>query len=232
MKKLLNTITFLVLLVALFPGQMQGQVQFGLKAGLNFNNSAFSGLADGFESHKTTGFLVGPVLDIPIPFTAMSIETAVLYSQRKLNFSFEADYMYGEIPIKISESGMKSTQHALEIPVNLKYSVGLEGLATLFILAGPDFIINLSSNNILDELYRVTNMENKHGNPVKALELGFNVGLGVKLLDKFQVSADYLIPLTNSVKTTIDSWHGTQPVAVNTIKIKNRTWQLAVAYFF
>jgi len=224
MKKSIGILVLLICLIG--SNSAHSQVQFGLKAGLNFNNPSFSGLLDGYEANKTTGFLVGPVMDFKIPFVGLGLEASALYSQRSLKFSFDDGVIH--------RTNMKSTQHALEIPVNLKYSFGLEGLASLFVLAGPDFIFNLNSSNIIDKLHEVASGP-EMDNPVNAFELGFNLGIGFKLLDSFQFSASYMFPLTNNLEAdpvfVADS--GTIFKSNNEkFKSKNRTWQLAIAYFF
>ena len=76
--------------------------------------------------------------------------------------------------IKVSEGNDDITvkQNGIDIPVNLKYTIGLGSLAGIYLAAGPDFYFDF---------------EKKSGIDKKKAEVGINVGAGLKLLNHLQV---------------------------------------------
>ena len=102
-------------------------------------------------------------------------------------------------------------QNGLDIPVNLKYNIGLGSLLGLYIAAGPDFYFDFAGNKTIEGVKT----------DKKKAEVGINVGAGVKLLNHLQVGANYNIPLGDTAKfeNEVGSY-------------KTKTWQVSVAYIF
>ena len=100
----------------------------------------------------------------------------------------------------------KVKQNGIDIPVNLKYTIGLGSMAGIYLAAGPDFYFDF---------------EKKSGIDKKKAQVGINVGAGLKLLNHLQVGANYNIPLgdTADIEGTDASY-------------KTKTWQVSVAYIF
>lgn len=97
-------------------------------------------------------------------------------------------------------------QQGLEIPVNLKFSFGLGSMLGAYVAAGPDFFYNFKDLKIED-------------GEAKKAQVALNLGAGVKLLRKLQVGLNYQIPMGNSFE-------------IENVDIKNKTWQVSLAYMF
>ena len=97
-------------------------------------------------------------------------------------------------------------QQGLEIPVNLKFSFGLGSMLGAYVAAGPDFFYNFKDLKV-------------KGGEAKKAQVALNLGAGVKLLRKLQVGLNYQIPMGNSFE-------------IENVDIKNKTWQVSLAYMF
>ena len=198
MKKIISTLMVAVACL-LMAAPAQAQLRWGLKAGLNLNKMDLKKGTTNLKNDNMTGFFVGPMAEFTLPIVGLGVDGALLYSQRgtkveDLNTQVDA-------PLK------KYKQHSLEIPVNLKYSFGLGDMASIYAAAGPDFIFNLKSDDFWGDVKR------------KNAEVGLSVGAGLKLLNHFQIGANYIFPLTKNVKE--DGWSA-----------NNKTWQISLAYMF
>lgn len=127
MKKIFNVVMVAVALMMVIPVQAQ-LIKFGVKGGLNMSKIDWKG---GYEGNKdnTTGFFIGPMAEITLPVVGLGFDGALMYSQR------------GKGEVK---------EQGLEIPVNLKYTIGLGSFAGIYLAAGPDFFFNFKDINLED----------------------------------------------------------------------------------
>ena len=140
-------------------------------------------LKHGPSSDNTTGFFIGPMAEVTIPVIGLGVDAALMYSQR------------GEHEWK---------QQGIEIPVNLKYTIGLGSTLGVFVAAGPDFFFNFKDADDLDK---------------KESQVGLNLGAGLKLLRHIQLGVNYQIPLNDSFKVADEG-------------AKTKSWQVSLAYLF
>lgn len=191
MKKIIGVLMIAVCIGMAIPAQ--AQINFGVKGGLNLSKASLSDVPGNFKKDNFTGFFIGPMAEFNIPIVGLGVDASLLFAQRG---------------IKVSEAGDEITikQNGIDIPVNLKYNIGLGSLVGIYLAAGPDFYFDF---------------EKKTGIDKKKAEVGINVGAGVKLLNHLQVGANYNIPLgdTADIKGTNGSY-------------KTKTWQVSVAYIF
>ena len=73
MKKIFSTLVIMACLLLAVPAQ--AQVKFGLKGGLDVSK------LDNKVGDNTTGFFVGPMVDVTLPIIGLGIDVAALYSQ-------------------------------------------------------------------------------------------------------------------------------------------------------
>lgn len=191
MKKIIGVLMIAVCIGMAIPAQ--AQINFGVKGGLNLSKASLSDVPGNFKKDNFTGFFIGPMAEFNIPIVGLGVDASLLFAQRGIKVSEVGD----EITIK---------QNGIDIPVNLKYNIGLGSLVGIYLAAGPDFYFDF---------------EKKTGIDKKKAEVGINVGAGVKLLNHLQVGANYNIPLgdTADIKGTEGSY-------------KTKTWQVSVAYIF
>ncbi len=140
---------------------------------------------------NTTSFFIGPMVEATVPLLGLGIDGALLYSQK------------GEKEWK---------QQGIEVPVNLKYTIGLGSTLGVYLAAGPDFYFNLKDIDWAD---------------VKTTQVGINLGAGVKLLRKLQVGITYQIPMGDTFEG-MDLVNGVDKA----ISAKTKTWQVSLAYIF
>ena len=178
-------------LVMATPAQAQ-LLKWGVKGGLNMSKLD---IKNGPTSDNTTGFFIGPMAELTVPLIGLGIDGALMYSQR------------GENEWK---------QQGIEIPVNLKYTIGLGSILGVYVAAGPDFFFN----------FKDTKWE---GFDTKATQVGLNIGAGVKLVQHLQIGVNYQIPLGDSF-----SWKGIGEAISDEIggNGKTKTWQISLAYLF
>ena len=192
MKKIFGALMIAVCIGMAMP--VQAQIHFGVKGGLNLSKASLSDIPGNFKKDNFTGFFIGPMAEVNIPIVGLGVDASLLFAQRGVKVTPEgAD----EYTVK---------QNGLDIPVNLKYNIGLGSLLGLYIAAGPDFYFDF---------------EKKSGIDKKKAEVGINVGAGVKFLNHLQVGANYNIPLSDTAK--IEGTDGSY---------KTKTWQVSVAYIF
>lgn len=194
MKKLLSTLMVIACLALAIPAQ--AQIKFGVKAGLNVSKLHLS--EETFSSDNRAGFFVGPTAEFTLPLLGLGIDGSVLYNQ------FGVD----------SEEGT-STKKSIEIPINLKWTVGFSSLVGAYVAVGPQFGFNVG-DRWFDEVCEF-----------KKNTTSFNVGAGLKLLGHLQVGANYNFALKDNGKI-----HSGDIEDLTTIGFKQNTWQVSVAYLF
>ncbi|MFA6871616.1 MAG: porin family protein [Bacteroidaceae bacterium] len=211
MKKIISILAVALCLVTAMPAQ--AQIKLGVKAGLNLSKADFSDASSNFDAKNFTGYFVGPMVEITIPVIGIGVDGALLYSHSGMKF---ADSSVGNRTTSID-------RNTIQIPLNVKYSIGLSSLAAVYFAVGPEFGFNLSS----DKFSSLTNGDLSF----KKSNLSFNLGAGVKLLSHLQVGLNYNIPLGK----TADFDDVTSVVAgatTSAITSKNKTWQIVAAYIF
>lgn len=182
MKK--NFSTLMIAVCCMFiamPVQAQ-LIKWGVKGGVNMTKIDWDGGYDG-NKDNSTGFFIGPMAEITIPIVGLGVDGALLYSQK-------------------GEDGLK--QQGIEVPVNLKYTIGLGSMLGIYFAAGPDFFFDFKEKEGID----------------RKAQVGLNLGAGVKLIQHLQIGINYQIPLGDSFKLA------------NAYGAKNKTWQISAAYLF
>ncbi|MBP1614904.1 MAG: hypothetical protein H6Q13_2352 [Bacteroidetes bacterium] len=213
MNKLFIGLMITVCLAMVMP--VQAQIKLGVKGGLNLASASLSdawnekGNADNY-----TGFFIGPMLDVTVPIIGIGIDGALMYSQKGTKFSLNGS--------TVSKS-KTFEQQGIEIPINLKYSVGLGSLASLYFAAGPSFFFNMKSDD------KLTYNDVEGTIDYEKSEVALNLGVGVKLVNHLQVGVNYNMGLTESAKASVDDseWD-----ALNGNSFKSKVWQVSVAYLF
>ena len=191
MKKVLSTL-FVVICCMMMAMPAQAQISFGVKGGLNLSKMDWEIANTTINNVKenSTGFFIGPMIEATVPIIGIGVDGALMYSQR------------GSGELK---------QQGIEVPLNLKYSIGLGDMAAIFLAAGPDFYFNLKDVDI-------TAIKKKDA------VVGLNLGGGVKLLNHLQIGINYQFALGNSFDL--------KSLTNASVKNKLNTWQISLAYMF
>lgn len=209
MKKLFGLVLGALLLLA---APAQAQVKFGLKAGLNVSKVKLD--KEVFDSKNRTGFFVGPMVEFSIPLVGLNLDAALLYDNKVVGVKGEAG---DDIEVDKDE-----TLQYLDIPINLKYVIGLGSMASVYVATGPQFSYNIGDKKLFDNSYSL-----------KSSQFSWNFGAGVKLVQHLQVGYNFNLGMGN----TADVKSGTVAGEVGNLfvgkKLKGtNTHQLSVAYLF
>lgn len=207
MKKLF---TLIVLVAATyFAVPANAQLKFGIKGGLNITDMSLSN--DVFETSNRTGFFIGPTIKFTLPIVGLGIDASALYDQRE-----------GEVNVEADDNTLVSTrlkQKSINIPINLRYDIGLGSLAAVYLAAGPQFGFNVGDKN--QSLYKdVAEWRLNTSN------FSVNVGAGVMLLGHLQVGTNYNIVCGKTGEITV--LDGAESV----LRGRSNTWQISAAYYF
>lgn len=220
MKKKIGILLFIIGLVSI--NSAQAQIKLGIKGGLNISKVDVSNLESNIKLDNMNGFFVGPMIDINIPIIGLGVDGSLLYSEKGTK-------------ITNTDGGLNVTnkQRFIEIPLNLKYSIGLGSMASVFVAAGPSFAFNVKSDNIGNDIINISKKGTasiENAVDTKKAEVSMNIGGGVKLLRHLQIGVNYNMPLSDAVKGYITNIGG---INSNTlISGKTKGWQMSVAYLF
>ena len=201
MKKYLVFAVIAVLFVAL---PIQAQLKWGLKAGVNLSDVTFS-KDDLVNTDNYTGFQVGPIVEFTVPIIGIGLDAALLYSQT----GFKVDN-------KTVENG------DLLLPVNFKYKLSFLDIVGAYAAVGPYIGVKLfGDDKNFDAGSTIEKIKSE------SFGAGLNFGLGVELLGKLQIGANYQLGLTDDYKSYKDS-----NIFDKAFGQKSRVWSITAAFFF
>ncbi len=181
------------------PNTVNAQFKFGLVGGLNVSKVSYKDISA--TSKSRTGWYVGPKAQFTVPIVGIGLDVAAEYSQRDLN-----------------TEGKTKTYQSIEIPVNIRYQLGLN-LAKVYVMTGPQFGFQVGSDtwSIKDP----TNINTAKTFKLKKSNVSWNVGAGVVLFGHLEAGVGYNIALSKYAKLLSEDG-----------SIKANTWQVQVAYMF
>ncbi len=201
MRKIFTIVVLVAATLVAIPAQ--AQFKFGLKGGLNITDMSLSS-DELFETSNRAGFFIGPTVKFTLPIVGLGIDASALYDQR-------------EAKVKGSDSKLK--QQAINIPINLRYDIGLGSLAAIYLAAGPQFGFNIGDKH-------QTLIEDVADWNLNTSNFSVNVGAGVMLLSHLQVGANYNIVCGKTGEVTV--FDGVREV----VRGRSNTWQVSLAYYF
>ena len=184
------------------------QLDFGIVGGLNLNKISYSKMPS-LSSDNRCGWYIGPKVEFTLPLVGLGIDASLQYSQRRVNA--------GEV-LDVSTNtavSLSSTYKSIEIPVNVRYGVGLSSLAYVFLATGPQFGFNVGSG-----MWKLS--DNDYFD-FKKSNVTWNIGVGAKVLKHIEVGAGYNFAISKLAKLGGFNSDGS---------IKNNSWQFQLAYFF
>lgn len=199
MKKELTLVLVAVAMMVAVPSQ--AQVKYGLKVGLNITDMSLNN--DVFKTENRTGFFIGPTVMFSLPVVGLGVDASVLYDQREA---------------KVENSDEKIKQQAVNVPINLRYGLGLGNTASIYFAAGPQLGFNVgdSEHKLLEGSTWKLN----------GSTFSVNVGAGFMIMNHVQIGANYNIvcgktgemEVVKGVKTAFNG--------------RANAWQIHAAYYF
>ena len=203
MKKIFTTIVLMAAMLVAIPAK--AGINFGIKGGYNITNFSFSG--DDLSSTNRSGFFIGPSVKIGIPVLPIGFEVAALYDQRDAKLSTTAN---GEETL---------SQKSINIPVNIRYELGLGDMAGIYVAAGPQFGFNIG-----DKKFSFSNANDYN---MKDSNLSLNLGAGIRLVSQLGIGFNYNIALGKTGEFNVVD--GAKNLVGNG---KANSWQISAAYYF
>lgn len=206
MKRIISSIAIAVAMLCIaLPSK--AQIKLGVKGGVNVTDMSIDKKV--FDASNQTGFFIGPTLKFSLPLTGLGIDIAALYDQRsaKINDAEEND---GKETLK---------QQAINIPINLRYGIGLGSLASIYFAAGPQFGFNVGDKD--KKIFDDATWE------LKKSSFSINLGAGVSLIKHIEIGANYNIACGKTGEVT-----SIEDGVKYAIKGRNSAWQIYAAYYF
>lgn len=198
MKKIFLSLIFA--LVACVSVQAQS-FKFGVEAGLNVSKLNTSDALANFSSSNRAGWYLGPKVKFSTIF-GLGFDAAFLYSQKRL---------------EISDVDSK-TFRSVEIPLNLRYNIGLGALASAYLATGPQFGFNVGNKT-----WNLQNITNIGQNFEKEnMSTSWNIGAGITVAKHLEIGLLYNIAISKYYKAA-----GSQDY-----NFKSNSFQIQAAYYF
>ena len=198
MKKIFTTVVFMAALLVAIPAK--AGLNFGIKGGYNITNFSFS--EDVIAKDNQQGFFIGPSLKIGIPVLPIGFEIAALYDQRDAKLE-----------------GEKISQKSINIPINVRYELGLGDMAGIYVAAGPQFGFNIGDKKF--------SFSNANDYKMKDSNLSLNLGAGIRLVSHLEIGFNYNIALGKTGE--FNEVDGVKNLVGNG---KANSWQISAAYYF
>ena len=145
----MKKITLLLIVVGLiFSVQTFAQVKIGIKAGGNLNNMKFDidrDYGDEPETKTKMGFHIGLITDIPLLESTLSLQPALLFSNKGYSVDMEEmlDDAFDDYGVDIDdyEGYVRLNYNYIELPINLVYkNSGFQ------VSAGPYFAVGIGGS--------------------------------------------------------------------------------------
>lgn len=209
-KNILSIAVLVAAFVCVMP--LQAQVKFGVKAGLNVSSVSIKDFEANFDNSNRTGFFAGVTADVTIPLVGLGADISLLYDNRVTNNTVVDE---GE-----KESSNK-TLHYIALPINVKYTLGLSSLVSVYAATGPQFAWNIG-----DRHWGIG--EIGEGWELKSSTFSWNVGVGATVLSHVRIGYNYNIGLGNTAEVSIMEY-GKDAIKG---KLKNNTHQISLTYLF
>ena len=196
----------------------QAQVKFGLKGGLNVTSMSLD-KDKLLDTENQAGFFIGPTVKFTLPIVGLGIDASALYDQREAKIK-------GDINGNKVETSSKLKTQAINVPINVRYGVGLGSVANVFLFAGPQFGFNVGDKN-------QSLLKDAAEWKLKSSNFSVNVGLGFTVLSHLQVSANYNIACGKTGDVTVSDAAGTTlQELIGKNGGKANAWQVGLAYYF
>ncbi len=218
--------TLCIALLLAFVGTVVAQAQsfsYGIVAGYNLTKLTYSGSAkENFSSDNKSGWFIGPKVEFNTVI-GLGVDASLQYSQRKLNISED---VYDESDEVVGELSHSKTYRTIEIPINVRYNVGLGKMASVFVYTGPQFGFPLQSMK-WEDFDKGSNFSKEKMNTT------WNIGAGVRLLKHLEASVGYNFALSKAGSAILNNFGMETGSGSNKeLKYRTNTFQVQVAYMF
>ncbi|MFI3239779.1 MAG: outer membrane beta-barrel protein [Bacteroidales bacterium] len=196
--------TILVLIILAVPMAASAQFSMGIRAGMAIDNLKLN--EDAFKADNTLGFVGGIMAELIMPVVGVGVDAALLY--RYSGSTIE------DVDNEIVNGGSNSY---LDVPIHLKWKMSIPAVNNILapmIFTGPCFSVLLS--------------EAENAWKSKTFDTSWDIGAGVELFSKLQVSVAYSLALSNALDLNDTEFAD----LYSDIDLKNNFWTINLAYIF
>lgn len=209
MKKIFAALMLIAAFAVSVPAA--AQLKFGIVGGLNLTKLSTSG--NNFSSDNRAGWYIGPKIEFTVPIVNLSIDGAVEYSQRQMNIGYDG-------------ASTNEQYKSIEIPINVRYTLGLGQMLGVYVATGPQFGFNVGNKNFVGMLTGSSSESIR----MKDAAVSWNVGVGVTVLSHLQVGVGYNFMLNKTGERIITNLTGAE--IQGTRALRTNSWQVQAAYLF
>lgn len=211
----IKQILIAVALIATVAVPATAQFKFGPRLGVAINNLHFSSKQDAVKDLISTdnraGFTGGLMAEFTAPVIGIGVDASLMYVRRSVKTIDSED---PNVDPNVDNKVLK--RDYFEIPINLKYKFSLPvagNAVSPFLTTGPSFAF-ATSKEAIKEAYKN-----------KAVDVAWNIGLGVEFVKHLQIAASYGFGISKSL---------TKYVGINDTDVegKTRCWTITAAYLF
>lgn len=206
MKKYFSIIAIVAAFSITIPAT--AQIQFGVKAGLNVNKVSLDNVGSNLDGENRTGFFAGITADFTFPLLGFGGDISVLYDNKVAGTS-------------VADHDVDKTLQYIDIPINVKYTIGFSSLASVYVATGPQFAFNIG-----DRHWSVSGLTD--GWELKKSEFSWNVGAGLTVLSHVRIGYNYNIAISKTGELNLTDVAGDAVKG----KLKNNTHQISLTYLF
>ncbi|MGM9689102.1 MAG: outer membrane beta-barrel protein [Alloprevotella sp.] len=215
MKRITTLCAALLLLLATAVPAAAQSFSWGVTAGMNLTKLSLSGNVkqtayQNFSTDNKAGWYVGPKITFNTVI-GLGVDASLQYSERNLSIDGESE-----------------KYRTVEIPLNLRYTLGMGSIASVYVATGPQFgfgLQNMSWENLLPGYPSNFSKNN--------MTTTWNIGAGVRLLKHLEVGVAYNFALSGVGKTIFDYSTGLGGASNDyQLRYKTNTFQVQAAYYF
>lgn len=218
MKKILLTLALIVSVACANTASALG-IDWGVTAGLNLSKLSLSKDYEKYlKSDNQAGWYLGLKANASIAL-GFGVDASLVYSQQRLSIETKT----GNV------DATSKTLRSISIPVNLRYNIGIGSVASVYIATGPQFDFNIGSRKWDDLVVSAITNGNESAFKSETMTTSWNVGAGVKLLDRVEVGVGYNFGLGKVAKSIVEETFNT---TVKSDELKNNVFKVGVAVYF
>ena len=160
----------LVVMMACCMSQVDAQVRFGIKGGVNFENFSYKNAQEELTIDNSVGWQAGALLQFKIPVVEIGVQPELLYTVKKAD-------------VKDGVKNESNSIHYFEVPLNVQWGFNLAFIRP-YVMAGPYFG------------YAVEFGGDVFKSHIDRFDWGIGLGAGIELW-KLQLGARYSWGLQN-----------------------------------
>lgn len=195
-----------IVVLSMISTEAFSQLRFGLKAEVGINKPSLK--KDLYSVENMNAFKVGPSVEFMLPIVGLGVDGSLLYSNEKMTVKdFKAD-----------KSLLEVSSHYIDVPVNVKYKIGIISPLKAYLAAGPYAQFKVGGDEFKWEQIK-SKVEDKK------FQAGLNLGFGAEVINRLQVGFNYRLKLTDNYSVDEPQWK-------DLLNDNKGFWSLSAAVYF